>query len=413
MQENAIPLEEAARLSGPRAFNVMIKPAGSLCNLACSYCYYLDKEELYGEKEPRMSLEVLEKVTMAYIEANDVPEVQFVWHGGEPLVMGVDFYRKAVEFQRRYADGKHVRNSIQTNGTLLSPEWADFFRENDFLVGLSLDGPREIHDRYRLDRGGAPTWERVMKGLTLLREAGVEFNTLTTVNSGSEAHGREVYQFLKGVGSHYMQFLPVVEYVRMRGRKVRPVIVEPGTAGAQPSFWSVSAEGFGRFMCEVFDEWVRSDVGTYYVQLFDAALSAWCGQLGGVCVFGKTCSGNAVIEHNGDLYACDHYVYPRHRLGNVLETPLQELMDLPLVAQFALSKYTSLPRKCIRCLYLPACNGECPQHRDPVTGVSVLCEGYRLFFDHAAPVLDRMRALLSQGRAPAEVMDSLDSKGFQ
>ena len=413
MQENAIPLEEAARLSGPRAFNVMIKPAGSLCNLACSYCYYLDKEELYGGREPRMSLEVLEKVTKAYIEANDVPEVQFVWHGGEPLVMGVDFYRKAVEFQKRYADGKHVRNSIQTNGTLLSPEWADFFRENDFLVGLSLDGPREIHDRYRLDRGGAPTWERVMRGLALLREAGVEFNTLTTVNCASEGHGREVYQFLKEVGSHYMQFLPVVEYVRMRGRKARPVIAEPGTAGAQPSFWSISAEGFGRFMCEVFDEWVRSDVGTYYVQLFDAALSAWCGQLGGVCVFGKTCSGNAVIEHNGDLYACDHYVYPRHRLGNVLETPLQELMDLPKVVQFALRKYTSLPRKCIRCPYLPACNGECPQHRDPVTGVNVLCEGYRLFFDHAAPVLDRMRALLSQGRAPAEVMDSLDSKGFQ
>ena len=404
MQENSIPIEEAARQSGPRAFDVMIKPAGSLCNLACAYCYYLDKEELYGGIEPRMSLDVLEKVTKAYIEANDVPEVQLIWHGGEPLVMGVDFYRKAVAFQRRYAGGKIVHNSIQTNGTLLTPEWADFFRENGFLVGLSLDGPREIHDRYRLDRGGAPTWERVMRGLSLLRECGVEFNTLTTVSRAGEGHGREVYHFLKDVGSHYMQFLPVVEYVRMRGRNSRPVIVEPGTAGAQPSFWSVSADGFGRFMCDVFDEWIRSDVGTYYVQLFDAALSAWCGQTGGVCVFGKTCGGNAVIEHNGDLYACDHYVYPRYRLGNVLQTPIHELMDQPRTAQFAYHKYASLPGKCLRCPSLPACNGECPQHRDPVTGVNVLCEGYRLFFAHTAPVFDRMRALLAEGRAPAEVM---------
>ena len=400
----AIPLEDAARLTGPSAFNIMLKPAGSLCNLACAYCYYLDKAEIYAGKEPRMTLEVLEQVTRAYIRANDVPEVQFVWHGGEPLVMGLDFFRKAVDFQRRYADGKKVFNSIQTNGTLLSADWARFFRENNFLVGLSLDGPQDIHDRYRLDRGDAPTFSRVMAGLKLLREQGVEFNTLSTVNRAGEGRGAEVYQFLKDTGSRYMQFLPVVEFVRLRGRKARPQIVEPGTPGATPAFWSVSAPGFGQFVCDVFDAWVRQDVGRYYVQLFDSTLSAWCGRREGVCVFGKTCQGNAVIEHNGDLYACDHFVYPRYRLGNVLQTPIRELMALPAVADFAYRKWTALPRRCQQCPYLPACHGECPQHRDAQTGVNVLCEGYRMFFDHAAPVFDRMRQLLLQGRAPAEVM---------
>ena len=400
----AIPLEDAARLTGPSAFNIMLKPAGSLCNLACAYCYYLDKAELYGGKEPRMTLEVLEQVTRAYIRANDVPEVQFVWHGGEPLLTGLEFFRKAVEFQRKYADGKKVFNSIQTNGTLLNAHWARFFRENNFLVGLSLDGPQDIHDRYRLDRGDAPTFSRVMAGLKLLREQGVEFNTLSTVNRAGEGRGAEVYQFLKETGSRYMQFLPVVEFVRLRGRKARPQIVEPGTPGATPAFWSVSAPGFGKFVCDVFDTWVRQDVGRYFVQLFDSTLSAWCGRREGVCVFGKTCQGNAVIEHNGDLYACDHFVYPRYRLGNVLQTPIRELMAQPAVADFAYRKWTALPRRCQQCPYLPACHGECPQHRDAQTGVNVLCEGYRMFFDHAAPVFDRMRQLLLQGRAPAEVM---------
>ena len=399
-----IPLEDAARITGPSAFNIMLKPAGSLCNLDCADCYYLDKAALYGGREPRMSPEVLERVTRAYIEANDVPEVQFIWHGGEPLVMGVDFFRRAVSFQKRYAGDKKVFNSVQTNGTLLTPEWARFFRENGFLVGLSLDGPQDIHDRYRLDRGGAPTFQRVMAGLRLLREEGVEFNTLSTVNRASEGRGAEVYAFLKEAGSHFMQFLPVMEFVRLKGKKARPEIVEPMAEGATPAFWSVSAGGFGRFLCDVFDSWIKADVGQYYVQLFDSALSAWCGQREGVCVFGRTCSGNAVIEHNGDLYACDHFVYPRYRLGNVLQTPIRALMAQDRVAEFAYRKWTSLPQRCLRCPYLPACNGECPQHRDPKTGVNALCEGYRLFFDHAAPWLDRMRTLLSQGRAPAEVM---------
>ena len=404
VQQQTIPLEDAARLSGPQAFNVMIKPAGSLCNLGCAYCYYLDKADLYGGKQPRMTLPVLEAVTRAYIEANDVPQVQFVWHGGEPLVMGLDFFRSAVAFQRKYAGGKEVLNSIQTNGTLLTPAWADFFAENNFLVGLSLDGPEDLHNRYRMDRGGAPSFEKVMEGLACLKERGVEFNTLTTVNHASEGRGAEVYRFLKQAGSRYMQFLPVVEYVRYRGKKARPQIVEPGTEGATPAFWSVSAQGFGRFMTDIFDVWVRQDVGRYYVQLFDSALAAWCGQREGVCVFGRSCQGNAVIEHNGDLYTCDHFVYPRYRVGNVLETPLRTLMESENVKRFAYRKWTSLPLQCQRCPYLPACNGECPQHRRADTGVNALCEGYRLFFDHVAPAMDGMRALLEQGRAPADIM---------
>ena len=389
--EQTIPLEDAARLSGPLAFNIMFKPAGSLCNLGCSYCYYLDKAQLYGGQEPRMSLEVLEAVTKAYIQANDVPEVQFVWHGGEPLVMGLDFYRKAVEFQRKYADGKTVFNSIQTNGTLLTAAWARFFRENKFLVGLSVDGPAFIHDRYRLDRGGASTFSRVMQGLSLLRAEGVEFNTLTTVNRASEGHGAEIYAFLK-------------EAVRFRGKKERPVIVEPLAPGAAPAFWSVSAQGFGQFMADVFDVWVRRDVGTYYVQLFDSVLAAWCGLKEGVCIFGKSCSGNAVVEHNGDLYTCDHFVYPAYKVGNVLQTPIRELMEKDTVKRFAYRNWTSLPKSCLQCPFLPACNGECPQHRNPATGLNALCEGYKHFFRHTAPVFDRMRSLLSQGRAPAEIM---------
>ena len=400
----AIPLEDAARLSGPMAFNIMLKPTGSLCNLGCAYCYYLDKSAIYGGKEPRMSPEVLEGITKAYIDANDVPEVQFVWHGGEPLLAGLDFFRKAVEFQRKYAGDKRVFNSIQTNGTLLTPAWARFFRENNFLVGLSLDGPEDVHDRYRLSQGGAPTFRKVMEGLRILRGEGVQFNTLSTVSRAGEGRGREVYAFLKEAGSRYMQFLPVMEFVRLRGKKARPVIAEPGADGAVPAFWSVSARGFGTFMCDVFDTWVRQDVGQCFVQLFDSALAAWCGQREGVCVFGKTCSGNAVIEHNGDLYVCDHFVYPAYKVGNVLETPVRELMEKDVVKRFAYRKWTGLPKRCLQCPYLPACNGECPQHRDPGTGVNVLCEGYRLFFDHAAPALDRMRWPLSQQRAPAEIM---------
>lgn len=380
--KGTVPLSDAARLSGPLVSDLMLKPVGSSCNLGCSYCYYLDKP--YDGR--RMSEEVLDAALRAFFAAVEAPEVNIVWHGGEPLLAGLDFFQRAMQRVQRYADGRLVHHSIQTNGTLLDAAWARFFREHHFLVGLSLDGPADLHNGYRRFRGGAPAFDKVLSGLEILRSHDVPFNTLTTVNHASEGRGAEVYTFLKGAGSHYMQFLPVVEWNR-------PAL-------------SVSARGFGQFMVDIFDVWVRSDIGRYYVQLFDSTLAAWCGQPAAVCTLGTSCSGNLVVEHNGDLYQCDHFVAPPYRLGNVLDLnegpSLQELLSKETAVRFTLDKYAGLPPRCRRCPYLPACHGECPVHRFP-TGENALCEGYRLFFDHTAPSFDRMRALLAAGRTPAEL----------
>ena len=401
--QNLLLLEDAVRIAGPAAFNVMLKPAGSLCNLGCAYCYYLDKADIYGGREPRMSEAMMETVVREYIAANDVPEVVFNWHGGEPLVLGLDFYRKAMDFQRKYAGGKTVFNTLQTNGTLLTPEWADFLKEHHFLVGISIDGPRDIHDKYRRDKGGAPTFDKVLHGLRLLQEHGVEFNTMSTVNKASEGRGLEVYQFLKSLGSRYMQFMPVVEHVK-DGR-----IVSPAADGTRLAPWSVSSRGFGRFMCEIFDHWVRNDVGRCFVGLFDATLANWCGVTPGTCAYDRTCGGNSVIEHNGDLYPCDHFVYPQHKLGNIAETPLRTMMESPRQVKFGIDKRNALPEKCFRCKYLHLCNGECPKHRfnrteAGETGLNALCEGYYRFYDHTAPYMQKMRELLEQELPPAYVM---------
>ena len=414
--QGTLTLEDAVRLSGPTAFNLMLKPAGSLCNLDCHYCYYLDKAEIYGGVEPRMSLEMLETVVRAYIAANDVPEVTFNWHGGEPLVMGIDFYRKALELEQRYAEGKVIRNTIQTNGTLLDREWTRLFRENDFLVGISLDGPADIHNKYRRDKGGAPTFDRVLRGLNLLRDEGVAFNTMTTVNKASEGRGLEVYQFLKSVGSQYMQFMPVVEHIKYPlgkngkpSKGLRPYIVDPAEEGAQIAPWSVGDLAFGNFLCDIFDYWVRNDVGRYFVNQFDAALANWCGVQPGICVHAKTCGGNSVIEHNGDVYPCDHFVYSKYRLGNIVSKSLRDLMESPRQARFGIDKRNTLPSKCFRCPWLFACNGECPKHRFNVaergeTGLSALCAGYTKFFSHVAPYMDFMKKLLEERQAPSGVI---------
>ena len=312
LYKDTLTLDDALRISGPMAFNIMIKPAGSLCNLDCHYCYYLDKAEIYGGYEPRMSLDMLETCIREYIAANDVPEVTFNWHGGEPLVMGLDFYRKAVELELKYAGDKIIHNTLQTNGTLLNYDIASFFRDNDFLVGVSIDGPRDIHDKYRKDKGGAPTFDKVLRGIETLYRTGTQFNTMTTVNKASEGRGMEVYNFLKSVGSRYMQFMPVLEHIKYpvgsngKPRKgARPYIVEPSTEGAEIAMWSVSSMAFGKFMCDIFDYWVRNDVGQYFVNQFDAALACWCGAQPGTCVYAETCGGNSIIEHNGDVYCCD------------------------------------------------------------------------------------------------------------
>lgn len=413
---NTIDLQDAVKIGGATAFNIMLKPAGSLCNLDCAYCYYLDKSEIYGGKEPRMTEEMLENIVKQYIEANDVPEVQFNWHGGEPLVMGMDFYRKALEFERKYAGDKKVFNTIQTNGTLIDRSWARFFKENGFLVGISIDGPADIHDRYRKDKGGSPTFDKVCRGLRYLQDAGVEFNTMSTVNRQCEGRGLEVYQFLKSLGSRYMQFMPVVEHVKYplnaAGRPVksgRPHIVDPAEEGATLAPWSISDIAFGKFLCDIFDYWVRNDVGRYYVVTFDSVLANWYGERPGMCIFARTCGDNSVLEHNGDLYPCDHFVYPKYLLGNIADSGIREMMKSSRNVEFGMSKRQGLPGKCMKCKYLFACNGECPKHRFSrtdagETGLNTLCAGYYKFFDHVAPYMDKMTELLRQQQPPALIM---------
>lgn len=413
--KDTLTLQDAERLSGPLAFNLMLKPAGSLCNLDCAYCYYLDKAEIYGGKEPRMDVEGLERYVRAYIEACEADEVTFNWHGGEPLVLGLDFYRKAVEFEKKYAGEKKIHNTLQTNGTLITPEWADFFARERFLLGVSMDGTPEVHDRYRRDKGGAPTSARVIEGLRKLHAAGAEYNIMATVNSASEGKGLQVYQFLKGLGSDFLQFSPVVEHVvyPLRAgkpdRQSRPRIVDPSEPGATLAPWSVSPVGFGRFLCDIFDYWVRRDVGRVFVNFFDCTLANWCGVRPGTCSFAETCGGNAVVEHNGDVYACDHFVYPRYLLGNLFRDRLADLMQSPSQVRFGIDKRNSLPRKCLRCEVLQLCHGGCPKHRfnttdNGQTGLNALCEGYKMFFNRSAGAMKKMRDLLSEGKAPALIM---------
>lgn len=414
--KDTLTLQDAVKITGPRAFHLMLKPAGSLCNLDCNYCYYLDKAEIYGGREPRMSPEMLETVIRKYIEANDVPEVQFNWHGGEPTLLGLDFYRKAVELEKKYAGDKQVFNTLQTNGTLLDAEWARFLRENDFLVGVSIDGPRDIHDRYRKDKGARPTFDKVIESIRILSGEGVRFNTMSTVNHASRGRGLEVYQFLKSLGGLYQQYMPVVEHVKYplgpkgeQNRKARPYIVAPETPGAQLAPWSVDSLAFGKFMTDIFDYWVCNDVGQCFVGLFDATLACWCGVKPGTCVFGQTCGENAIIEHNGDIYPCDHFVYPDRLLGNIAQSDIANLMDSEKMLKFGIDKRNSLPRKCRACRWLFACNGECPKHRFNLsekgeTGLNALCEGYTHYFSHVAPYMDKMKELLLTRRAPAAII---------
>ncbi len=414
--KDTLTLQDAIDLSGKRVFNVMIKPAGSLCNLDCKYCYYLDKAEIYNGKEPRMTVEMLEQFVKTYIEANQAPFVTFNWHGGEPLVLGLDFYRKAVEFQQKYCGDKVIQNTLQTNGTLLTPEIAQFFADNDFLIGVSIDGPQDIHDKFRKDKGGGPTFGKVMRGINLLYTYGVEYNTMTTVNHESEGRGLEVYQFLKQLGTHYMQFMPVVEHVKYpldkNGKimkKARPFIVDPDTPGAVLSPWSINSLAFGKFMCDIFDYWVCNDVGNYFVNLFDCTLANYCHVQPGTCAYAETCGGNSVVEHNGDLYSCDHFVYPKYKVGNIFETSIGELMNTAQQAKFGIDKRNGLPTKCIRCKFFFACHGECPKHRfnkteNGETGLSALCEGYYKFYSHVDPYMEKMKELLDLKTAPAAIM---------
>lgn len=399
---------DAQKEMRPVAFSTMLKPAGSACNLDCSYCYYLDKAIQYGGHEAVMSDELLEEYIRQYITANAVDVVTFCWHGGEPLLLGLDFYRKAVALQQKYAGGKRIDNTLQTNATLINEEWCKFFKENGFLVGVSLDGPQDVHDAFRLDKGGRPTWERVMAAVDLLRRYGVEFNTLSVVNSHCEGRGAEIYRFFKSIGSRYMQFLPAVEHVVDRKGLARPLIVSPSEEGARLAEWSIGARAYGEFLNDIFDEWVISDVGRYFVQMFDATLAQYCGVQPGVCSMGETCGDCLVVEHNGDVYNCDHFVYPEYLLGNIKEVSLAEIYASSKRFRFGLDKRNTLPKECLGCEFYFACRGECPKHRfdkgEDGEPKNTLCEGLKLYFRHTKPYMEQMRSLLERGQSPAFVM---------
>ena len=383
-------LSDAVRRVGPRIFTTLVKPGGSACNLACRYCYYLDKAELYGGREPVMSPELLEEYIRQYIEACEVDTVEFCWHGGEPLMLGIDYFRRALKLQRKYAGGKTIHNSLQTNGTLLDENWCRLFADNDFLVGISIDGPEDLHNAHRVNKGGRPTFSRVAGAIAMMRRMKVEFNTLSVVSKLSEERGLEIYRFLRDeMGSRFMQFLPAEDWL------------PDGTLAP----WSISGEGYGKFLCDIFDEWVRRDVGGCFVQIFDVTLSQWCGLPSSICTMADTCGEGLAVEHNGDVYSCDHFVTPDNLLGNISATPLSELFDSEKRLRFALFKRNGLNPECPRCKWYPYCHGGCPGHR--VDGKNALCEGLKMFFSHVEPAMDRMKELLVARRAPAEIMTEL------
>ena len=392
-------------------FQIMTKPIGPICNLDCKYCFYLEKENLYpNTKRWEMPPDVLERYIQQYIAAQPVDEVHFAWQGGEPTLLGVEFFRTVVALQHKHAGGKAILNALQTNGTLIDDKWGQFLSEHKFLVGLSLDGPRELHDHHRVDKGNAPTFDRVMRGLGKLKENNVEFNTLTAVNRHNSQYPLEVYRFLKEVGSGFMQFIPVVE------RKTSEPAID-GLILVQPSFdrsatvteWSVEPLAYGSFLAQIFDEWVKQDVGRYYVQQFDVALESWLGLDASLCVFRKTCGSALAIEHTGDLYSCDHFVYPENKLGNLMNSDLAQMIRSQQQKSFGQNKLDSLPRMCRECDVRFACNGECPKHRflttpDGESGLNYLCAGYKHFFHHIDPYMQFMAAELCAGRPPANVM---------
>lgn len=401
----------------PPAFHLLAKPTGAQCNLDCQYCFFLSKEMLYPDSRFRMSDETLDLYLRQLIEAHArVPEVTIAWQGGEPTLMGLDFFRRSVEIARRYLrPGQRARHTIQTNGTELDAEWAEFFREHDFLVGISIDGPREVHDTYRVTRGGRGSFDQVMRGLGALRAAGVEWNALTTIHAANAERGREVYRFLRDdCGARYVQFIPIIERVPDAGEdggvpwsswRDRPLYVQAGDAITARS---VTGEQYGRFLIDIFEEWVRRDVGEVYVQMFDVALANWFGAPPTLCIHSETCGDALALEHNGDLYSCDHFVEPDHLLGNIADRPMIELVASPAQRRFGRDKLDTLPRYCRECDVRFACHGGCPKDRfistpDGESGLNHLCAGYKAFFHHVDEPMRVMCELLSQDRAPSEI----------
>jgi len=398
-------------LGRPMAYHIMVKPIGPICNLDCRYCFYLEKDQLYSSAHSwAMPDAVLESFVRQYIESQDIPVIQFAWQGGEPTLLGIDFFQRTVDYQKKYANGKHIENAMQTNGILVDDGWGEFLAQNHFLVGLSIDGPEQIHDHYRVDKGGQPTFARVMEGLRTLRRHGVEFNTLTCVQRHNARKPLEVYRFLKAEGSGFMQFIPVVERIASEEPPDKLSLVSPSYAqDAMVAEWSVDPHDYGSFLCAIFDEWVRNDVGQHFVQAFDIALEAWVGMMPSLCVYSETCGAAMALEHNGDLYSCDHYVYPDNFLGNLMEIPIETMVCSGMQQKFGEAKSKSLPQYCRDCRFHFACHGECPKHRFRQAptgegGLNYLCPGLKQYFAHIDPYMRFMAEELRHERPPANVM---------
>ncbi len=391
---------------------VMLKPAGAHCNLACKYCYYLEKNNLYQNSHRHlMSDDMLEQFTREYIEAQTMPQVLFTWHGGEPLMRSIDFYKKALALQKKYAHGKQIDNVIQTNGTLLTDEWCEFFAKNHWLVGISIDGPQEYHDHYRVTPAGKPSWEKVMQGISLLKKHRVEWNAMAVVNAYNAEHPLEFYHFFRDNGCQYLQFTPIVERLTEHedGRTLASLADDREIPLADAS---VTPQQWGNFLCTIFDDWVRHDVGKTFVEIFDCTLANWMGVLPGICAYSKECGHAGVMEHNGDVYSCDHFVFPEYKLGNIREQSLIDMLYGEKQQAFSRLKHTSLPRQCKECEMEFACHGECPKNRfekdkygEP--GLNYLCQGYYQYYTHVAPYMDFMKRELLAQRPPANIMNVL------
>ena len=387
---------------------VMLKPVGSACNLACQYCYYLEKELLYpNNKRSWMSEETLETFIQQYFLAQTQPYVSFTWHGGEPLLRPISFYKKALKLQQKYGKGFYIENSLQTNGTLLTDEWCRFFKENNFLIGLSIDGPATVHDAYRQTLSGKGSFQKVLNGIRLLNKYGVEWNAMAVVNAQNVKDAATFYNFFKSINCHFIQFTPIVERLvpHADGRCLASVNEQTQTM----SPLSVTPEEWGAFLCDLFDLWIKEDVGTYYIQMFDATLANWVGQTPGLCTLSKSCGHASVMEHNGDVFACDHFVFPEYKRGNIHTQTITEMMYSPEQLQFGKNKWQSLPRQCKECSFLFACYGECPKNRFAIDaygnkGLNYLCKGYKRFFTHVAPYMQFMKEQLEKELPPADVM---------
>jgi len=403
----------------PQGIHVVAKPIGPVCNLNCEYCFYLEKQALFGTKRKyHISDDILRAFIVNYVTAQPTPVVEFVWQGGEPTLLGIDFFKRVIEFQRPFARQKTITNSLQTNGTLLTDEWCAFLKKCNFMVGISLDGPKEIHDRYRRDRQGKGTFDRVMKGLRLLQKHKVEYNVLACVARDTAKRPLDVYRFFKDEGVEFIQFTPIVERMpdacssQLGLRLAGPASLDNEERQTDVTPWTVISEEYGDFLIAIYEEWVRHDVGKVFVMNFEWALNAWIGNPSPVCIHAEQCGRSVVLEHNGDVYACDHCVYPQYKLGNIVTDVLPDLVDKSLQSGFGAIKERSLPHLCKECEVLTACRGGCPKHRFARTyndepGLHYLCAGYKKFFLHIRKYLRAMTTLLENGLPASYVMNAV------